>query len=98
MGLSSYTTWVYDLIPLLSPSHTTLKTRSAQTGSLLKGEFIWRESCLTRLLMEMMMTAFQEDAEVWEPLSSSSSWTGYFLGRQVPLAEVQIETWDGFSG
>ena len=41
---------------------------------------------------------FQEDAEVWEPLSS------FFLdwvlswGRQVPSAEVETETWDGFSG
>lgn len=60
MGLSSYTIWgVQPNASTLSITYHT-ENKEAQTGgSLLRGiEFIWRGSCLTKILMEMMMTAF----------------------------------------
>lgn len=40
----------------------------------------------------------QEDAEVWEPMNSFFLDWVFSLYRQVPSAEVRVETWDGFSG
>lgn len=79
MSLSSYSIWeVLFTFSTLSITYN-LENKEAQTGgSLLRGkEYIWRGSCLTWTLMEMMMTAFFMGMR--RKLGTPFSCTAFFL-------------------